>query len=150
MQLFFQYLSLLSMVLLLGACGSEPREVLLGAWQVDSVYLYYNGFEQRQTMPGADWALHQYRPDGTVREIRYDTYRTFRYEIEEDRLHWRSPNGRTGGAYQIMELQPRRLVLKREKPPLFPGRRQERYEIRYFSRAEAPVETATRPYRPAY
>lgn len=150
MKLFFHYLSLLSTAFLLGACGSEPREILLGAWQVDSVYLYYNGFEQRQTMPGADWALHQYRPDGTVREIKFDTYRSFRYQIVEDRLYWRSRDGRTGGTYQILELQPWRLVLKREKPPLFPGRRQERYEVRYFSRAEAPAETATMPYRPAH
>ena len=150
MKLCFQYLSLLSTVLLLGACGSEPREILLGTWQVDSVYLYYNGFEQRQTMPGADWALHQYRPDGTVREIKFDTYRAFRYQIEEDRLYWRRPNGRTDGAYQILKLQPQRLVLKREKPPLFPGRRQERYEIRYFSRGEAPAETAITPFQAAH
>lgn len=143
---FFFSLSILTSVLLAG-CQSSPEAAIRGAWQVDSAYLYYNGFETRQYRGGSDWATYQYDEKGTVREIKFDTYRSYDYFFEGDTLYWRGEDGAIWGKYEILTLNKQRMVLKKEKPPVFPGAGQERFEVRYFSRTEAPQRPLA-PFRP--
>ncbi len=142
------YTSLIILAIItLHSCGSAPETTIRGVWKVDSVYLYYNGFEQRQYQPGSDWATYHYNPEGTVREIKFDTYRSYSYDFIGDTLLWRSAAGQLQGKYEILLLSPERMVLKKEKAPIFPGKNQERFEVRYFSRTELPTHPTT-PYRP--
>ena len=133
----FFFFTLLGMVL--GACESSPRvdrSHLLGRWQIDSVYRFYNGFEQH--LPGQpDDPTYQYLPGEKVREEKGRDYREYRCEWHEpDTLIYRAPEGQVIGTYQVLELRSDRLVLKRAQPLIFAGKGQKRFEVRYFSRRE--------------
>lgn len=116
-------------------CTSEPKELLLGSWQVDSVYSYYNGFDLWEYEERADWATYEYLPDGKMKEIKFGTFRPYRYHISGDTLFWVANNEPKSGWFEILALHPDFMVLKSNKAPIFPGKAQERYEIRFFSRA---------------
>jgi len=120
----------------LTACSSAPEDRITGVWRVDSTYNYYNGFDYTERDEGIDWADCWYAADGAVKEIRFATYREYRYHIRGDRLVWESMADGREVNFEVLHLGPNRLVLKRVKPPMFPGDNQERYEVRYFSRTE--------------
>jgi hypothetical protein len=110
------------------------KKLLVGAWKTDSTFMFYNGFSQSQYKEGADWATHLYHADGKVEEQKFGTSRKHSYALQADTLTWFDANGEQ--RFLILELQPKRLVLKKIKPPLFPGQHQERFEIRYFSKLD--------------
>ncbi len=124
-----------------------PRDIILGDWKVDSTYSYYNGFARRQYREGADWATYRFRPDSTLLEIKFGTHRDYRYSIHGDTLFWDRESDRSGVHFRILALTPDRLVLRKDKPPLLPGTEQDRYEVRYFSRTDAPDDSV--PFLPA-
>lgn len=126
------------------SCQSSPKkEALVGNWQVDSTYTYYNGFDQVQREPGSDWATYVYDPEGMMKEIKYGSYQSYFYEwVAEDSLLVTSTNGGTGARFAVLLLNEDRLILKKDKSPVFSGAGQERYEVRYLSRTAAPVEEA--------
>lgn len=126
-----------AMVLICYSCASDPEELLLGTWQVDSVYSYYNGFDIWEYEKGMDWADYEYTPDGKMKEIKFGTFRAYRYRLSGDSLFWISESEPKAGWFEIIDLRPDYLVLKRVKAPLFEGKSQERYEIRFFSRIDA-------------
>lgn len=129
------YLTFLGSILFtLVFCDSTQsrKKILVGAWKTDSTFMFYNGFSQSQYKEGADWATHLYHADGKVEEQKFGTSRKHRYDLQADTLIWFDAN--EGQRFLILELQPKRMVLKKSKPPLFPGENQERYEIRYFSK----------------
>jgi hypothetical protein len=132
---FFLFLLMLGMAL--AACELTPRidrSQLLGRWQIDSIYRFYNGFEQHLEGKPDD-PTYQYLPGEKVREEKGRDYREYRCEWREpDTLIYRAPEGEEIGTYQVLELRPRRLVLKRAQPLVFAGEGQERFEVRYFSR----------------
>jgi hypothetical protein len=110
------------------------QQQLVGAWKTDSTFMFYNGFSQSQYKEGADWATHVYHSDGKVEEQKFGTSRKHRYALQADTLTWFDANGEQ--RFLVLELHPKRMVLKKIKPPLFPGQHQERYEIRYFSKLD--------------
>ncbi len=124
------------LILCLTACSADPRERITGVWQVDSTYNYYNGFDYTDRDEGVDWADCWYTADGKVKEIRFATYREYGYRIQRNELVWESIDAGQEINFEVLYLGPDHLVLKRVKPPMFPGNDQERYEIRYFSRTE--------------
>ena len=129
------YLTFLGSILFtLVFCDSTQsrKKILVGAWKTDSTFMFYNGFSQSQYKEGADWATHLYHADGKVEEQKFGTSRAHRYTWEADTLIWSGSAGEQ--RFLVLELQSKRLVLKKIKQPLFPGENQERYEIRYFSR----------------
>lgn len=135
-----RYCSILFIIIIIGglcSCRSEPPEQLIrGAWQVDSTYSFYNGFEYRQSTPGSDWATYIYDTQGTVKEAKYGTFRPYQYRFDGKNLIWTTPDASEEIPFEILALNRQRMVLRRDKPPLFPGKGQVRYEIRYFSRID--------------
>ncbi len=124
----------ISLSLVAFSCQPPPQELILGSWKVDSVYAYYNGFDYWEYKEGADWAAYEYTADGQMKEVKFDTYRPYQYRIAEDTLFWIAQQEPNSGAFQILELRPDYMVLRKDKAPIFSGRRQDRYEIRFFSR----------------
>ncbi len=131
------------------ACSAPPPgEVILGAWKVDSAYHYYNGFDYWQYDEGRDWATYIFDEEREVKEIKFGTYRSYRYAFEGDTLWWTAPNGMPQGKYEILELNDKRMVLKKRKPPVMGGvEKQERFELRFFSRTADPGAGIS-PYQP--
>jgi hypothetical protein len=130
------YLVLISsMMLLLVGCSStvDPAD-LSGHWKIDSVYRYYNRFEQHIAGKESD-PTYLYLPGDKVREQKGEDYREYIFEWKmPDTLVYRAPEGQIIGTYQVLQLSTQQMVLKRQQPLIFPGSGQERYEIRYFSK----------------
>lgn len=128
----------LCMVFLATGCMSENTHIhsayLIGEWKTDSIMTYYNGFETREKASPFE-SIFTYKTNQIVRESRGTDFREFQYDfIAPDSLAYISPEGKLLGTYQILELKPEKLVLKKEKGVLFPGKGQERYEVRIFSK----------------
>lgn len=124
-------------LLLFASCNSRPQEqLLLGSWQVDSVYSYYNGFVYWQRDEGPDWATYVYHPNGQMDEVKYDNPRHYKYFLSHDTIYWESLSQSGRGWYKVLALNPQKMVLKKEKAPMFGDHTEERYEIRYFSRLD--------------
>ena len=134
MKIGFYFTLLVIILFTLAFCDSTGyrQKLLVGAWKTDSTFMFYNGFSQSRHEEGSDWATHLYHADGKVEEQKFGTSRKHRYALQADTLTWFDANGEQ--RFLVLELQPKRMVLKKIKPPLFPGQHQERYEIRYFSK----------------
>ncbi len=118
-------------------CAPDRKTAILGSWKVDSVYAYYNGFDFWEYEEGADWATYEYTAGGLMKEIKFGTYRPYRYRLFGDTLFWMAEREPEAGLFEILELKSDYMVLRKTKAPLFSGQAQERYEIRFFSRAPA-------------
>jgi len=120
--------------IVLAGCAPDKRELLQGSWKIDSVHSYYNGFGYTRTDTEEE-PLQHYQPDGRLRMTREAEFRFFIYEMPtSDSLVHRSLDKKMLSKYQIVQLDPERMVLKKELQPVFPGKGQVRYELRYFSR----------------
>jgi hypothetical protein len=117
-------------------CAPQQEEVILGSWKVDSVYYFHNGFDFWEREEGADWATYEYTPDERMKEIKFGTFRPYRYRLSGDTLRWIAEREAESGWFEILALQPSYMVLKKYKAPIFGGEGQERYEIRFFSRTK--------------
>lgn len=127
-------LSLLVFVTLLAGCAPDKRELLQGSWKIDSVYSYYNGFGFTRSNTEEE-PLQHYQPDGRLRMTREAEFRFFFYEMPaSDTLVHRSLDKKMLSKYQIVKLDHEHMVLRKEMEPVFPGKGQVRYELRYFSR----------------
>jgi hypothetical protein len=62
-------------------------------------------------------------------------FRFFFYEMPaSDSLSHRSLDKKLLSKYQVVRLDAEHMVLRKEMQPVFPGKGQVRYELRYFSR----------------
>jgi hypothetical protein len=61
-------------------------------------------------------------------------FRFFFYNLQGDSLTYTTADHRRIDGLLILTLTDQQLVLKKEKAPLFKGEKQERYEIKYFSK----------------
>lgn len=134
---FLPYFLIPCLIFLFFGCRSEYRpQQLVGTWKVDSVYSFYNGFDYWQYKDGADWATYIYHSDGRMDEVRFEAPRRFRYQLSGDTLYWESLEEPGGGFFQVLSLKKDRMVLRKDKAPMFGDQTEERYEIRFFSRAK--------------
>jgi len=121
-------------VILLACCAPDKRELLQGSWKIDSVYSFYNGFGFTRTDTEEE-PLQHYQPDGRLRMTREAEFRFFLYEMPtSDSLVHRSLDKKMLSKYQVVKLDHERMVLRKEMQPVFPGKGQVRYELKYFSR----------------
>ncbi|UBM59148.1 hypothetical protein LAG90_00550 [Marinilongibacter aquaticus] len=136
-------LPILSLSIWASSCEHQAnKQDLIGAWKVDSTFTFYNGFSYTQTDEGSDWATNVYGEDGMMKEIKYGSYQSYRFWIKTpDTLMLEASQGGRNSAFAILKLNKNQLVLRKDKQPIFPGRNQTRYEIRYFSRTEAPTDS---------
>lgn len=119
------------------SCQRNPSaQKLVGTWQVDSVYSFYNGFSFWDREDSGDWARYVYTEDGRMEEWKFDNPRHYRYELASDTIYWQSDAQQGRGWFQIVALTDEQLVLRKEKPSVFGEKKEERFEVRYFSRLD--------------
>ncbi len=116
----------------LSACESSPVESLSGRWELDSVYYFYNGFGY--TQPSSSGESYEYFSDGAIIARYQGQEEKFQYAVNARELKYTDANGGLFSQYEIVDVDENRLVLKKEKMPLFERNNQKRYEIRYFSK----------------
>lgn len=114
-------------------CVTRNPDALQGTWKLDSVYNFYNGFNM--TSPGQE-PLYHFQEDGRLRMTQGNEFRFFFYNVQDDSLTYSTADERRIDRLLILTLTNQQLVLKKEKAPLFKGDKQERYEIKYFSRVK--------------
>ena len=126
----------LFVLVLISACTArDQHNEIAGTWKIDSVYTYYNGFGSMETTI-VDLEQYTYLPDGTVDVSWSGTTRSMQYDLSaRDTLKYYE-NKIEVSRYVILKLASNRMVLRKEKAPLFSGKGQQRYEIRYFSRLQ--------------
>jgi hypothetical protein len=114
-------------------CRTRNINDLQGSWHLDSVYSFYNGFDM--TSPGQE-PLYHFQQDGRLRMTQDNEFRFFLYTVQGDSLTYTSLDDKPIDGLLILTLNDQQLVLKKEKAPLFKGDKQERYEIKYFSKVK--------------
>jgi len=126
----------------LSGCGKfSDQNQIIGTWETDSVYTYYNGFEQ--TLGKSDgWPVYSYGQDGIMYEIMGELgEKSYLYEfIGNDSLGIHPTSSGNESYYEIIRLNRNKMVLKKNKDPLFSGGNQQRFEIRYFTKTGDPQE----------
>ena len=135
---FFFVLIAISWIMGSACQPTYDKQQLYGNWQVDSVYAFYNGFGYWQYGDGYDWATYVYQPNGKFEELKYNNPRHYRYELSGDTLLWESLDEPQTGWFLILSLQENHMVLRKDKPSMFGNAKEERYEIRFFSRLTTP------------
>ncbi len=116
------------------SCQFKSNHVV-GAWKIDSTLHYYNGFTHVNKDDGFDWAICIFEHNNQMKEVKHNTYRMHRYQCSGDTIKLTYPGTETR-YIEILSASLKRLVLKQEKKPIFPGNKQERFEIRYYSRVD--------------
>ena len=125
--------ALVAMMLLSACAGRDPKKEITGTWKIDSVYTFYSGFGSMETTI-VDLEQYTYLPGDQVNVSWSGTTRGLKYDLAtQDTLKY-FENDREVSRYLIIKLADGRMVLRKDKPPLFAGGKQERYEIRYFSK----------------
>jgi hypothetical protein len=110
------------------------KALLEGSWKVDSAVSYDNGYSFTYRDLDEE-PLQHYQPDGRLRMTRDTEFRFFYYDVPAaDSLVHRTLENKLIGKFQIVRLDQTQLVLRKEKAPIFSGKNQKRYELRYFSR----------------
>lgn len=110
------------------------------SWQVDSIYDYYNGFGYMNRTPYPK-EIFRYRKDSIATHEGMDRQLLFHYATTDTSIILRDMQGNLVSDFKILELTEDKLVLKKTKSPIFPGKNQERYEIRYFSKLDSNIVT---------
>ncbi|WP_209332453.1 hypothetical protein [Lunatimonas salinarum] len=115
------------------ACDHTNTEHLIGKWRLDSVQYHYNNFSHSSS----GWyqeETYEYLPTDELIVSAVNAYMKIPYKITKGEIHHLNQLGQTEEIYSILKLSKEMLVLKVENTPLFEGKQQSRYEIRYFSR----------------
>jgi hypothetical protein len=130
------------MACLSGCSNYGKQKQIIGTWETDSVYTFYNGFDM--TLGKSDtWPVYSYGEDGIMLEIMrgQEEKKSFIYEFAgNDSLVIHPTTGGDDKYYEIIRLKRNKMVLKQDQKPVFPGGNQLRYEIRFFSKTGDPKE----------
>ena len=130
--LSFTLLALLSM----GACD-QPAEInIIGSWRMDSIYDNYNGFSFTNTNPYPR-EIYEYRKNNTVLRKGMGEQLEYRYTCNDSILSISEASGGPSGEFVILHIDQQKMALKKIKKPLFAGKNQVRFEIRYFTRIDS-------------
>jgi hypothetical protein len=125
---------LLALTLLLTNCKSR-EENIQGLWRTDSISSYVNGFSFTNNTMDAHWSYFEYKDDKSVFERRDDEFRKSYYKmLDKNILVYSDSIGRVLTRYLILHLDSKSLVLKKSQSPYLPGKNQELYEVRYFTK----------------
>lgn len=105
------------------------------SWQTDSIYDYYNGFGYMNRNPYPK-EVFRYRKDSIATHEGMSRELLFYYSTTDTSIVLRDMQGNLVSDFKILQLTDRNMVLKKNRDFIFPGKNQERYEIRYFSKLE--------------
>lgn len=123
-------------VMLMSCTGNNRQNALEGTWHMDSIYSYYNGFTFTRT-DIYDEPLQRYQPDGSLIMTLKKESRTFYFSMpEKDSLIHLTSNKSVHEKFVIVKLDNDILALRKTLNPVFKGLKQERYEVRYFSKVK--------------
>jgi hypothetical protein len=115
------------------SCQAPKQEYLVGKWKLDSVHYHYNNFNHSST----GWyqeEIYEYLPTDELIVRAVDAYIKIPISINGREIHHLDGQGKPEETYRIIKLEKSNLVLQVENTPLFSGKNQTRYEIRYFSK----------------
>jgi hypothetical protein len=132
----FKITGIFTGVMLMIGCSTPDRErMILGTWQVDSVYTFYNGFGFTRYGVGEEPML-EFKTNGIGAFFLRGEQRPFSYAIRlPDTLKLMNEDrSQVLHEYKIQQLTPTAIVLRLEKRTLFKEKNQDRYEIRYLSK----------------
>ena len=120
------------------SCQDSKKEAILGIWRTDSITTFINGLSRTNNVFDSHWSYFEYQNEGHVYERRKKEFRKYNYQlVKQDSLYYSDSLKKITTTYQILHLDPTRLVLKKHQNPFLPGKNQELYEIRYFSKIDA-------------
>jgi hypothetical protein len=127
-------ISLAGIVILLIQCTqADKNSLLLGTWKTDSVYTFYNGFGFTK-YDFEEEPLHHYQVNDRLVMTREGESRFFSYRIQNDSLVYGKSDKEGSEKFRILKLDAYQLIVRKDLDPIFPGKNQQRYVIRYFSR----------------
>ena len=116
------------------SCNSGvDQKKLQGAWRIDSLYDFYNGFTYMNRNPQPA-EVHVYQGEHTMLRRGMGHERPYYYSIDGNKLMMSDTLGAPASPHIVLRLDSSQLVLKKESAPIFPGEKQERYVIRYFTK----------------
>ena len=122
---------------LLTSCKSRER-ALEGVWRTDSISNFVNGFSFTNNAFDEHWSTFEYGADGVMTERKKDKFRTYRYQLPSaDSLVYTDSTGHRLSGFQIVKLSEEHLILKKAQKPYLPGKNQELYEVRFFTKIHA-------------
>lgn len=111
------------------------EQELQGEWRTDSISNYVNGFSFTNNTFDEHWSTFEYTADGTLVERKKEKFKKYHYALPtSDSLVYSDSLGQRMSGFQIMKLDGGLLILKKAQKPYLPGKNQELYEIRYFSK----------------
>jgi hypothetical protein len=115
-------------------CVSKEKQIQ-GTWRTDSISNFVNGFTHTNDSRDEHWSHFEYTKDGSVFERRKKEFRKYNYKImAADSLVYLDSAGTFLNGYKILKLDDHQLVLKKQQKPYLPGKNQELYEVRFFSK----------------
>jgi hypothetical protein len=124
----------LFLISLLTQCVSKEEQIE-GTWKTDSISNFVNGFTHTNNSQDEHWSHFEYTRDGAVYERRKKEFRKYSYKIiNSDSLVYLDSAGTYLSGYKILKLDDQQLVLKKQQKPYLPGKNQELYEVRFFSK----------------
>ncbi|ULQ53277.1 hypothetical protein [Flavihumibacter fluvii] len=135
---YFLYALLLMMTAspFFSACNASTETGIIGSWRIDSIYDNYNGFSFTNRDPSPR-EVYEYRPDNTVLRKGMGEEKLYFYKVKDTILTLSVNNTSPGDDFTILHIDRQQLAIKKNKKPLFPGKNQTRYEVRYFSRIDS-------------
>ncbi len=120
---------------LLFSCDTSYEQKIIGEWRLDSAYYHYNqfnyssqGWHQEET--------YKYLPTGEAITSAVNASVSNKYSIEANHLKYFDGKGELVNVYDILSIDAENMVLRTDKKPLFKGKNQNRFEVRYFSRMD--------------
>ncbi|WP_229216521.1 hypothetical protein [Dyadobacter sp. 3J3] len=115
-------------------CVSKEKQIQ-GTWKTDSISNFVNGFTQVNNSQDEHWSHFEYTKEGAVFERRKQEFRKSNYKIlKSDSLVYIDSAGTFLSGYKILKLDDHQLVLKKIQKPYLPGKNQQLYEVRFFSK----------------
>jgi hypothetical protein len=121
----------------LAACKTRERP-LQGVWRTDSIRNYVNGFSFTNNTFDEHWSTFEYGADGVMTERKKEKFKTYHYLLPTaDSLVYTDSTGHRLSGFQIVKLSDEQLILKKAQKPYLPGKNQELYEVRFFTKIHA-------------
>lgn len=128
---------LIASLIFLASCQSRERAIE-GAWRTDSIRNYVNGFSFTNNTFDEHWSTFEYGADGVMKERKKEKFKTYHYQLPTaDSLVYTDSTGHRLSGFQIVKLTDDQLILKKAQKPYLPGKNQELYEVRFFSKIHA-------------
>ncbi|GGM88547.1 hypothetical protein GCM10010967_21520 [Dyadobacter beijingensis] len=119
------------------SCRTREQE-LQGVWRTDSISNFVNGFSFTNNTFDEHWSTFEYGADGVMTERKKEKFKTYRYQLpSSDSLVYTDSTGQRLSGFQIVKLSDEHLILKKAQKPYLPGKNQELYEVRFFTKLPA-------------